>query len=430
MDSVSRGNRRATQSEIGEDVAAAGATMPPERLLPSVDFELLFERDSARLLVLCPDSPRFTIAGANDAYLDAARTQGPAIIGRGLFDVFPERLGDGAGGARDLRASLEHVAASRRADTMATERHDIPLPPAEGGGFSERFYRSVNTPVLASNGELRYIVHRVEDVTHALLVARRETAQCEQIAALTRRSELAERASARAEAVLEQANRELDAFSYSVSHDLRAPLRAIDGFSQALVADYASALDEQAKHYLDRVRAGAQRMSELIDDLLNLSRIHRSPVRRTRVNASELAARIISELQAQDPGRGIVVNISPDLFTNADAHLLALALRHLLGNAWKFTSKRAGAQIDFGQSSLNDATHWYVRDNGAGFDMAYAGRLFSPFQRMHKASEFAGSGIGLATVQRIVLCHGGRIWAEAAVNEGARFSFTLGADDA
>jgi len=404
--------------------------MPPESLLPAVDFELIFESASARLLVLCPDSPRFTIAGASNAFLNATHTERGTVVGRGLFEVFPDRLVDRPAGERDLRSSLEHVWSSKRADTMAPQRYDIPLPPAQGGGGCERFHRSSNTPVLASNGDLRYILHRVEDVTEAVLLERQGEAQRERIEALTRQSEVAEADIAKGNAALEEANRELEAFSYSVSHDLRAPLRAIDGFSQALVADYASTLDEQAQHYLDRVRAGAQRMSELIDDLLNLSRIHRSPVRRTRVNASELCARILTELAGRDPGRDVVAQIAPDLFSYADAHLLTVALEHLLGNAWKFTSKRAGAEIHFGQSRLNDELHWYVKDNGAGFDMAYASRLFSPFQRMHKASEFAGSGIGLATVQRIVLRHGGRIWVEAAMNEGARFFFTLGNDHA
>jgi light-regulated signal transduction histidine kinase (bacteriophytochrome) len=234
----------------------------------------------------------------------------------------------------------------------------------------------------------------------------------------------------RVQAGFDEATRELEAFSYSVSHDLRAPLRAIDGFSQALVADYGEALDEQGRHYLDRVRAGAQRMSELIDDLASLSRIHRSPLRRSRVNLSEIARRVVAELVRRDPERPVNVLIMPDLVANADSYLLTVMLEHLLENAWKFTSRTNPAEIAFGRGQVDGERHWFVKDNGAGFDMKYSTRLFSPFQRMHKASEFEGTGIGLATAQRVAARHGGRIWVEAKLNEGASFFFTLGGDDA
>jgi signal transduction histidine kinase len=224
---------------------------------------------------------------------------------------------------------------------------------------------------------------------------------------------------------LEQANRELEAFSYSVSHDLRAPLRAIDGFSKALLTEHASALNDQGRHYLERVRAGTQRMSALIEDLLNLSRITRTALRRQPVDLTSLAAGVVEELRRRDPSRTVVVEIAPGLTANGDRQLLGIVLENLLGNAWKFTAKRSQARISFGSDASAAGATFFVRDNGAGFDMAYADRLFSPFQRLHKSSDFEGTGIGLATVQRIVSRHGGRLSASAEVEVGATFCFTL-----
>jgi signal transduction histidine kinase len=224
---------------------------------------------------------------------------------------------------------------------------------------------------------------------------------------------------------LEQANRELEAFSYSVSHDLRAPLRAIDGFSKALLTEHASALDEQGRHYLERVRAGTQRMSALIEDLLNLSRITRVALRRQPVDLTGLAAGVVEELRRRDPSRRVVVEIAQGLSANGDRQLLGIVLENLLGNAWKFTAKRSEARISFGSDASAAGSAFFVRDNGAGFDMAYADKLFSPFQRLHRSSDFEGTGIGLATVQRIVNRHGGRLSASAEVDVGATFCFTL-----
>ena len=227
---------------------------------------------------------------------------------------------------------------------------------------------------------------------------------------------------------LRAANRELEAFSYSVSHDLRAPLRAIDGFSQALVEDYGSQLDDGARGYLDRIRAASQRMGDLINDLLNLSRITRSKLERSDIDMARLAEEIVKELRDGQPEREVTVQIEPDLSTNADPRLVRVLLANLLGNAWKFTAKRRSARIDFG-AEVEDGVRWYfVRDNGAGFSMEYADKLFKPFQRLHAAAEFDGTGIGLATVKRIVSRHGGKIWAEAESDSGATFYFTLNGD--
>jgi signal transduction histidine kinase len=224
---------------------------------------------------------------------------------------------------------------------------------------------------------------------------------------------------------LAAANKELEAFSYSVSHDLRAPLRAIDGFSKAVLNDYSPQLDERGRHYLERVRAGTLRMSQLIDDLLGLARVSRRELVRKRADVSDIAFQVAAELARRQPARQVRVDVQPGLIAEADPHLLTIVFENLMGNAWKFTSKKANALVEVGQQRNGPAPPFYVRDNGAGFDMEYADKLFGAFQRLHAESEFEGTGIGLATVQRIVARHGGRIWAEGRVNEGATFYFTL-----
>ena len=227
-------------------------------------------------------------------------------------------------------------------------------------------------------------------------------------------------------AQLVEANQELESFSYSVSHDLRAPLRAIDGFGQRLLEACRGKLDASAVHYLDRIRAGTQIMAQLIEDMLNLSRISRTQLKIQRVNLGALAQRVANELQQSEPQRSVELSIVSDANVQGDERLLEIALRNLLGNAWKFTSKRDHARIEFGVTQQDGATVYFVRDNGAGFDMAYADKLFAPFQRLHSAAEFPGTGIGLVTVRRILQRHDGRIWAEAAVDQGAAFYFTFG----
>ncbi|HEX2182907.1 MAG TPA: CHASE domain-containing protein, partial [Rubrobacteraceae bacterium] len=223
---------------------------------------------------------------------------------------------------------------------------------------------------------------------------------------------------------LEGANRELEAFSYSVSHDLRAPLRSIEGFSQILLEDHARGLDEEARGYLGRVRAASRRMSTLIDDLLDLSRVSRGPLRREVIDLSAIAREVAAELRKSRPEREVEFVIAGGLTATGDPRLLAVALGNLLGNAFKFTEKRPRAVVEFGATGDGRGAY-YVRDNGVGFDMAYADKLFGAFQRLHPPEHFEGTGIGLATVQRIVHRHGGRVWAEGEVGEGATFFFTL-----
>jgi signal transduction histidine kinase len=224
---------------------------------------------------------------------------------------------------------------------------------------------------------------------------------------------------------LKAANKELEAFSYSVSHDLRAPLRYIDGFSHALLEEYADKLDAQGKDYLRRVRESAQRMAALVDDLLRLSRVTRTEMRHERVDLSDLARDIASELQETQPERRAEFIIAPGIVVEGDGRLLRVVLENLLGNAWKFTQRCPGTRIEFGETQHESGRANVVRDNGAGFDMAYADKLFAPFQRLHTVEEFPGTGIGLATVQRIIHRHGGHVWAESKVGTGAAFYFTL-----
>ncbi len=224
---------------------------------------------------------------------------------------------------------------------------------------------------------------------------------------------------------LEVSNQELQAFSYSVSHDLRAPLRTIDGFSLALEEDFSEVLNEDGRDYIRRVRSGVQRMGMLIDALLQLSRVTRSEVQRETVNLSQLAALIFEELRANDPERSVTFTAEQNVIAEADPRLLRVAFENLLGNALKFTFKTPEAEIHFGATSRGEQTVYSIGDNGAGFDMQYVDRLFTAFQRLHGDRDFKGSGIGLATVSRIVRRHNGEIWAEGETGKGATFFFTL-----
>ncbi len=495
------------------------------------DFRTLFESAPGSYLAL---TPALVIVAVSDAYLQATMTRREEILGRHLFNVFPDNPGDAtATGVSNLRASLTRVLQHRVPDAMAVQRYDIRRPDTEGGQFEERYWSPINTPVFSPNGEIAYIIHRVEDVTerkraeetirqseehfrllvagvkdyailmldpdghvvswnagaerikgyqageiigqhfsrfyspddihsgkpeHELKVAategrcedegwrvrkdgtrfwangiitamRDETGTLRGFSKVTRditERKRAEEAIKRFNEQLLAANKELETFSYSVSHDLRAPLRSIDGFSQALLEDCGANLDEQGRGYLQRIRANSQRMAQLIDDLLNLSRMTRCNIQREPVDLSALTHAIVGELWNTAPTRPVDIVIAPGLIATGDARLLRVVLENLIGNAWKFTRKRSRARIEFGATVADSTPAYFVRDDGAGFDMAYAGKLFGAFQRLHDATEFEGTGIGLATVQRVVHKHGGRVWAESELERGATFYFTLG----
>ncbi len=220
-------------------------------------------------------------------------------------------------------------------------------------------------------------------------------------------------------------NAELEAFAHSVAHELQAPLRAIGGFSEALTQDYADGLDDQGKEYLQRASAAARRMGQMVDDLLELARVTRSETDHEVLDLSAMAEKITRELSRGEPDRRVEIVVAPGLLAPGCAALIDVALANLLRNAWKFTSGRPDARVELGSEETQDGLAYYVRDNGAGFDMAYCDRLFGAFQRLHDASEFPGTGIGLAVVQRVVHRHGGRVWARGEVDRGATFYFTL-----
>jgi len=580
----------------GERIVAPDGALPGLATdLVAPDFRALFEAAPGLFLVLTPE---LRIVAVSDLYLRATMTRREDIVGQKLFDVFPDNPDDPtATGTRNLRDSLERVLRDRAADAMAVQKYDIRRPAAEGGAFAERYWSPVNSPVLGEDGDVAFIIHRVEDVTEFVRLKQRGEEQREETKELRKRAEKMEseiflraqelqqvnerqrrankalaaeicdrrraeetlRASeerfrilvenvkdyaifgldwkgrilswnAGAEAIngyraeeivgqhfsrlypqesidrrwpeevlakaaadgrcedegwrlrkdgsrfwanvtitalrdasgkligfskvsrdlterkraeeklgeyneqlqrtnreLEVANKELEAFSYSVSHDLRAPLRAIDGFSQILLEEHSAALPAEAQEYLHDVRANTQCMGQLVDDLLALARLGRQPLNTERTEPGEIVHRCLTELQKEDPRRRpeIVIGQLPICF--ADPGLLKQVWINLLSNALKYTSRRESPRVEIGadQGDRAQSAIYFVKDNGIGFDMRYADKLFGVFQRLHTADEYEGTGVGLAIVQRIIQRHGGRVWAEAQPDCGATFFFTL-----
>jgi PAS domain S-box-containing protein len=279
--------------------------------------------------------------------------------------------------------------------------------------------------VREAHGAPRYFISVIEDISERKRTERALRDSEEAVRRLN--AELAQRVRDVTERTIqvEAANRELEAFSYSVSHDLRAPLRAIDGFSQALLEELWPQLEPINRAYLQRVRDATHRMGELIDGLLSLSRLTRSEMHISQVDLSALATEVAASLRRTQPEREVTLIVAPGLVARGDASLLRVLFDNLLGNAWKYTAHRQRPHVEVGATRVAAGTAYFVRDDGAGFDMAYADKLFRAFQRLHTVDEFPGSGIGLATVQRIVHRHGGAVWADAAVDEGATFYFTL-----
>ena len=280
----------------------------------------------------------------------------------------------------------------------------------------EKNYSIRAVPTTGGEDELSILVNAFNEMLGE--IQRRDTAL------LQAHDELEQKVLERT-AQLATANKELEAFSYSVSHDLRAPLRSIDGFSLALLEDCSDVLDSIGQQHLQRIRAATQRMSTLIDELLNLARVARSEIRWGKVDLSALSRSIAEELKTAEPERNVSFSITNGAVVKGDPELLRVAMENMINNAWKYTSAHSTARIEFGWSRRNGQTIYFVRDDGAGFDPRYANRLFGAFQRLHSAQEFSGTGIGLATVQRIIHRHGGEIWAEGEVEKGATFYFSL-----
>ena len=347
----------------------------------------------------------------------------------GVDCILLDRSMAGMGGVATCK-QLKQDAATRDIPLIiltASEQRDAVI---EGlaAGADDFVSKASGFDVLAARVQAQLRRKQTEDeqraVREQLLRSQLEAAEARAAKELAEtRAALAEELE-RANVELAQANRELEAFSYSVSHDLRAPLRTISAFTQALVEDLSEVFDERARDYTRRVLAASARMSDLIEALLELSRISRAPLGRHRVDLSAVAGIVVEELVRRDPARTAVCNIARDLVVDADGRLMRILLENLLGNAWKFTARSAVANIELGIEARDEPV-FFVRDNGAGFEMSQAARLFTPFHRLHPDSDFTGTGIGLATVRRIVERHGGRIWAEGAVGAGAKISFTV-----
>jgi PAS domain S-box-containing protein len=361
------------------------------RLLEATKFiDAVLENIPA--MVFVKDAERLAFVRMNRAGEDLLGISRDALIGKTDFDFFPED---------EARFFVEKDRATLQGDALV----DIPEEPIQTSS-GERWLHTKKVPLHDASGTPRWLLGISHDITD----------HKQHLASLRAAKDAAE-----------AANRELEAFSYSVAHDLRTPLRSIDGFSQALTEDFAEQLGPTGKNYLDRVRGAARRMAELIDALLMLSRVTRSELKRAPVDLGELFRSALATHQRLDPDRRVDVVVAGDLRAIGDAQQLAVAFDNLCGNAWKFTSKQADARIELGSRVDAGSRVFYVRDNGVGFDMQYAAKLFGVFQRLHSDSEFPGTGIGLATVQRIVQRHGGRVWADGVIGRGATFSFTLGA---
>ena len=388
-------------------------------------LQSLFESLPGLYLVLEPD---LKIVAASDAYLSATMTKREQIIGRGLFEVFPDNPKDSAAnGSSNVRASLDRVLKNAAADTMGIQKYDIRR---SDGSFEERFWSPINSPLLGLDRQVEYIIHRVEDVTEFV---RQKSKPAGSPAELSARLEQMEaeifQGSQKVQAAnqqLEAANKELEAFSYSVSHDLRAPLRHVQGYVEMLGRATEGQLSDKARRYLKTITDASAEMGQLIDDLLAFSRMGRVEMQETRVSLDTLVRDTVRGLEMMTTGRNIAWKIGPLPQVLGDPATLKQVLANLVGNAVKYSRQRDPAEIEIGYAGEEDGhAIVFVRDNGAGFDMKYAQKLFGVFHRLHRAEEFEGTGIGLAIVRRIIDRHGGRTWAEGELNKGATFYFTL-----
>jgi signal transduction histidine kinase len=388
------------------------------------ELSSLFECLPGLYLIITPD---FKIVAASDAYLKATLTTREGILGQDLFEIFPDNPNDPATTAvSNMRASINRVFQNAVPDTMAIQRHDVRRP---DGVFEERYWSPINSPAFGADRQIKYVVHRVEEVTDFMRRKSQAVGNPEDSRVQMERMEAEIYQSSQkvkeANQQLEAANKELEAFSYSVSHDLRAPLRAVDGFSQAVLEDYGQQLPEEGRRHLQTIRAGAQRMGALIDDLLAFARLSRQALNKRTVDTGGLVREALEELAPQREGRQVEIRTGELPPCQGDRALLKQVWVNLLSNALKYTRQNPRAVVEIGHELRSGEGVYFIKDNGTGFDMQYAHKLFGVFQRLHRMEDFEGTGVGLAIVQRVINRHGGRVWAEAAVDRGATFYFTL-----
>ncbi len=389
-------------------------------------FKNIFESLPGSYLVLTPE---LEIVTASDAYLTGTMTKRADLVGRDFFEVFPDNPDDlDANGTSNLRASLDRVRKTAMVDIMPIQKYDIRRP---DGRFEERYWSPVNSPLLGVDRQVEYLIHRVEDVTEFV---RQKSIQASDPAELRNRMQQMEaevfQSSQKVLATNQQlraANAELEAFSYSVSHDLRAPLRHIDGFAGLLAKSDGANLSEKGHRHLSHISDSAKQMGALVDDLLVFSRMGRTEMNLAPVNLQQLVGETIQTLQGDEvSGRVIRWQTGVLPMVQGDGPMLRQVIVNLLANAVKYTRPRNPAEIEVGcMAGEADEMVIFVRDNGVGFEMQYAKKLFGVFQRLHRAEEFEGTGIGLANVRRIVSRHGGRTWAESVAGAGATFYFSL-----
>lgn len=433
----------------------------------TINYKTIFDTSPALFLLLRPDKD-FTIIDASNSYLEATLSVRHNITGKPLFTVFPDNPDEpGATGTNNLRSSLLRVINTKKKDAMPVQKYDIPIPKEKGGGYEERYWNPVNTPVFDHRGEVQYILHQVEDVTATVFLKKELESKLvyikenedrvnsilsallkfttmdfsERLTLSDKRDELDAIASGlnslieelenqinlltSANKNLEYANLELDSFSYSVSHDLRAPLRAINGYSQVLLEDYGDKLSDDGKRNIDIIIKNAKKMGALIDDLLTFSRVGKQNLTKVFLNMNALVESVVNEFMGQPQKNEVEFRINPLQIVEGDNSMLKLVIVNLISNALKYSGKKEKSLVEIGSYKENDTLVYYVKDNGVGFDMKYYDKLFGVFQRLHSASEFEGTGVGLALVQRIIKKHQGNVWAEAKPDEGATFYFSL-----
>ncbi|MDI1302310.1 MAG: ATP-binding protein [bacterium] len=399
---------------------------------PEPDYHRLFEAIPGHYLALSPD---LVILAASDGFLRATMTRRDEITGKHLLEVFPDNPDEPlAHSGLKLQESMNRVLATHMADYMPVLQFDVRRPLSVGDGFEERYWTVSNYPVLDADGRILYLLNHAEDVTKFFLMKKDSTEkeilheknrlhtinieaevyrQAQQIEASNRK--------------LEQTNADLETFSYSVSHDLKAPLRALDGFARLLMERAPDRLDNEDNRLLGIIRSSSNSMARLIDDLLHFSRIGRSSLRHKTINMKKMAEEVWRESSADYTGQ-IRIDELPDAI--GDEALIRQVWINILDNAVKYSSKKEAAQITISGTINHTGSQYHIRDNGAGFDMRHIDKLFNVFQRLHKPDDFPGTGIGLAIVERIIRRHGGNVWAEGSPGKGAGFHFFLPKEEA